>query len=392
MRGAVLGWSAALAQLLGLVAVSAEAHNPVDPTLPARRVVGTSPGSARPSRGEMLLPVHPRLLWRTRVEGGIEHGLAVDSGGTVVVASSESLSELGRNGRVAWSIRLGARATGAPVLLSDGTRVVVTADGQLVAANRQGELAWIRRIPCPAKLSATILLPWTDGGLVLAAAEQLFWMDGGGSWRASSSVPSRITGLLKHVAAPVVVTLTGEVFAWDGVGAPRRLATLGGRSDQGAVLVGEHLLAAVVDEKRLVEIDLVTTARRVRVPEGPLSYQSPVVATPRGETRLVSTDGLLLGHDAEGRETLRVALAPAASGRDAGAPLAARPGSALLLVDGRGTVAFARSGQEPGVLTADKEVFTPAAAACGDPVALVSAGPGRLAGACRSGVVWLAAD
>jgi hypothetical protein len=217
-------------------------------------------------------------------------------------------------------------------------------------------------------------------------------MDGGGDWRSSSSVPSRITGLLKHVAAPVLVTVTGDVFAWDGVGAPRRLATLGGRTDQGAVLIGEHLLAAVVDQKRLVEIDLVTTVHRVRVPEGPLSYHSTVAVAPRGETRLVSADGLLLGHDAGGRETLRVVLAPAASGRDAGAPPAARPASALLLVDPRGTVAFARSAQEPGVLTADKDIFTLAAEACGDPVALAPAGPGRLAGACRSGAVWLAAD
>jgi hypothetical protein len=167
---------------------------------------------------------------------------------------------------------------------------------------------------------------------------------------------------------------------------------LGGRGNQGAVLIGEHRLAAIVDDKRLVEIDLTTGAHRVRVPEGPLSYQSPVVVTTQGETRVASADGLLFGHDAQGRETLRIALGPTDSGRDAGAPSAAKPTSTLLLVDRRGAVAYARSGQEPGLLGADKEVFTLAGAACGDPVAMVSAGPGRLAGACRSGVVWLAAD
>ena len=384
MRGWVLGW------ILGLGALSADASAPVDPTEPVHRVMGTS--TARPSQSEMPLPLRPRLVWQTRVEGSVQHAPAVDSRGAVVVASSESLSELGPSGRVTWTLRLGARATSAPVLLSDDTRVVVTADGQLVGAGRSGRLAWVRRIPCPVNVSTTVVLPWSDGGLVLAAADHVFWMDGGGGWRSSALVSSQVTAVLRRGPAPVVVLLTGEVFAWDGIAAPRRLGSLGGRGNQGAVLIGEHLLAAVVDDKRLVEIDLVTGAHRVRVPEGALSYQSRVGVTAQGETRLVSADGLLFGHDAHGRETLRVALGRAGPDRDAGAPSPTKPTSTLLLVDRRGFLAYARSGQQPAVLGADKEVFALAAPACEDPVGLVSAGPARLAGACRSGVVWLAAD
>jgi hypothetical protein len=400
VRVTMIGGALALVELLGILAGSADANVAIDPTLPARRVVGRQTGptavagrsGATWSPAGSRLPAKPHLLWRTRLESGIEHGITVDPRGNVVVATFDSLSELGRDGHLLWSVHLDARPTTAPTLLSDGKRAVVVANGTLVATTPDGGKAWTRSIPCPANVSSARVLPWTDGGLVLAAGEGLLWMDGGGDWRASASVPARITGLLERRRAVLAMTQAGDVFTWDGVGLPRRLATFGGRTELGAVPIGDNVLAAVVDEKRLVEVDLVTSAIRVRVADGPLSYRWPVVVTKRGETRILSADGLLLGHDTEGRETLRISLDPAGAGRDAGVLAQYGAGNAALLVDARDAVAFMCPGQDPGVVSPDKGVWTLAATACVDPVTLVAAGTGRLAGACRSGVVWLAAD
>lgn len=350
---------------------------------PMQRIDG-----ARSGKSQSALPTAPRVLWRARIQGGIAHPAVVDERGSVVVSSPIAVvTELGANGKTAWAARTGSSPPAvAPVLTSDGTRVVLTDAGDLLGFDPNGRQRFAVPLRVPASAAAADPLPLADGGLVVAGGRHVLRLDRGGSTRTRARVDANAVALLARGSATLIVTDRGDVYEWRSGAEPSKLGSFGG-GVSGAALHGSRLIA-VVDGKRLVDLDLVTSTRHERV-EIPRGLGGPPALGADGSTRVVTLDGLLLAHDRTGKETLRVALEPPTVLGDAGATGFASSASPPVIVDAKGNVGFVRPGLDAGVVDPAGSIHAATGAACLDPVGVTPAGPDRMLLACRSGVVFL---
>jgi hypothetical protein len=387
----------ALVAALAFGAVPAAAES-IDPTLPSRRVVGPPAGAApmwrvdaaRTGRARGSFVASPKVLWRARITGGLDLTPVVDRRGHVIVATPGArLTELDEKGKVAWTTRTGSSSVVlGPLLTSDGTRVVVTATGNMLGVTSDGRVRFDVPLPVANVHGGAAPLATSDGGLVLAVAGQLLRFDSGGSISSRAPIAGPVASVLEQGARVLVVLAAGDVVEWKPPQEPTVIGSFGGRVEEGAALSSDHHLTAVVDQKRVVDLNLKTATRHVRVESTELLQGPPAIAK-NGETRVASYSGLLLGHDRTGAETTRVALEPSPV-LGGGAP--ALVGFAVappLVVDDGLKVAFARPGLDVGVVSRDGNVTSVKGAACGDPLAVLPAAKGQLLLACRSGLVML---
>lgn len=391
-------WRRALAPALcaaaGVMATRTATTQALDPTVAQEIRVGSPQGfaplfrldAARSGRTRYALPAQPAVLWRQRITGSIDLPAAVDERGGIVVAGASGIVQLSKSGVIEWS--RSEPAVSGPVLTTRGERVVLTSNGELLYFTRSGEL--VRRLQlasAPVRTDAP-LLPLEDGGLLVAAGGDVSRLTAGGSVRHSARFNDEVRALLQAPAGLVIATELGDVHGWSPPQPPRKLGSFGGRVSSGAALAGGRRLIASVEQTRLVELDLVTRARRTRVSVPGLLFQGTPVLTATQETRILSFEGTLLGHDANGQETARVPLTAGAASPDR-RPATHFGGAPPLLVDGRGACAFALPNAEIGLVTAAGDVRTIREASCLDPVSLVPAGPQRVLLACRSGQLML---
>lgn len=394
---AVVGGLALCAGLALVLSRSADAES-LDPTLPQRRVVGPPGGhspmfrsnAARTGRSATSLPDKPRVLWRARVPGGISLSPVVDERGRVVIASGNGqLVQLDDRGKSLSSVKTGSDpAALGPVLSSDGTRVVVTSKPELYGITPGGSVRYHHPIPV-AVAGDVPPLASSDGGIVVAAAGTLLRFDASGTLQARASYTGTVATLLERASHLLLVLDRGEVYEWKPPALPNKLASFGGRIDESAALTGPERVTAVVDHQRLADLDLKTATRSVRVDSAD-SIQGPPTLLVNGETRVVTFSGLMLGHDPGGNETTRVALEPSIVGSDGGL-MGFTPAPALI-ADAQGRIGFVRPGLEVGVVLPNGNLAAATSAACGDPIALVPAGPTRMLLACRSGLVFMVGE
>jgi iron-sulfur cluster insertion protein len=332
--------------------------DPLDPTLPQRAVVGTPAGptclaeldSRRSGRTTAPLPKHPRVLWRLRVPGSLQHSLAANAQGTVVAASTSHLIGISSRGKVVWTARLGTSgaATG-PIVTSAGSLLVVTADGEVHCVDAAGHPEWQRSLSVPATSAAAPPLPTRDGGAVVSMGSGVWQLESDGTIRAQTTAADNVISILEGADGLLLVTGSGSVIEWKAPAPPRDVGDFGGRPTRGVTLIGSQSLVAVVDDQRLVELTVKTGSRRVRVPEGPAPFWGPPAVTAHDETRILDLDGFLLGHDAKGRETTRL---PLDLGATPGAPTTQdfAQGIPPLVIDPADRVAIARPGLDVAVI------------------------------------------
>ncbi len=142
--------------------------DPVPPTFGAALaaggvVVASADGSVA------RIDVHDgRVLWRTRVAGGISAGVGSDGNFSAVVNSANQLVSLGPQGQVLWLYRLPTSVT-TPPLVHRGIIVVQGADQRLWAFNAaDGKQLWNLELRAPALLLQYPAGLTVDGGTVLA--------------------------------------------------------------------------------------------------------------------------------------------------------------------------------------------------------------------------------
>ncbi len=367
----------------------------IDPTFPLRRAVG-APGGAQPmfrvdaartGRARAPLPTAPRVIWRARVTGGLDLPVVVDARGHVVAASPMSqLVELDLNGKLSWSLKTGSSApVQGPVITTNGTRLIVTGGAELWGVAANGTLRVRRSLPVPSVRGAVPPLATRDGGVVLSVVGSLLALDASGDVQARATQTDPVVTLLEQGGRTLIVTERGDVLEWKPPREPTKLGSFGGRVDEGAALSSANHLTAVVDNERLVDFKLSTKTRHVRAVSTD-RLQGPPAILANGESRIASFSGLMLGHDRTGLETARAELEPS-SGTTASVPGMFQPPP--LVVDEKGRVAFVRPGLDAGVVLESGEQKTAAGAACGDPLSLAPAGPGRFVVACRSGLILM---
>jgi outer membrane protein assembly factor BamB len=421
--------------LAAALAVSAAAGrdtaaDEIDPALPSVVVVGAPRGAVTQARldgrrsglARTALPSHPAELWR-RSLGTLEVPPLVDDDGslTVALASAEIVS-LAPGGKEVWRARMqGGGPASAPVRLSDGTTAVVTTGGVLFGVNPRGKTRFSTQLGARGPDLVAPPVPLDDGGVALVAGRSLLTLDADGAVTTETSLPG-------HVSSPpvvsggdvLVVVDDGSVYKVRSPRAPQKVGAFPAMVDGGAVLADERTLLGVVRD-RLLALDLRTGTVGVRaslgagfaVIEGP-----PVVGADRS-VFFATTEGQLFGVDRTGLEIARATVervapppgVPAGYGPGFGPPGGFAPPPAIpsrvvppLVVDREGHIAFARAQGRFGVVTFGgaktasrpgdvAAVGTPATVdvvtehVCTTPLAVLPAGEGRVAVACREGLV-----
>ncbi len=424
---ALSGSLAALAT--ATVASQSQAQRVVDQALTV--VVGRAEGGAvterldarRSNASSALLPTGSlRVVW-TRQLHAMSHAPLVTSDGTVIAVSDmgEALF-LHPDGTDAGRTSVGPGPMSAPILLPDGTLMVVNGLGDVVAVRRMEvvfrthvlepstlvlgssgmtvPLAVRSRVPRRARASSfppqrepretrAWALPLDDGGLVVAFEKDLVSLDASGVVRARAIAPAVIASPLVAMATSVAfVGESGEVYDWDltsAAGAVRTRGSFGGTVEGGISAVDGRHLIAVVHGARVVSFDLRMGVAETRAtasgafsgevaltpgpdPSSPVAFVQEV--TPLG-TRVLEIE-------ADGQATpFSILLTPLSSllAGDAGSPGAPpdlraqllAPIETQLFADPTGSLAYATVDGHVGVITkATKHELGPLP--CGSPM------------------------
>jgi hypothetical protein len=352
-------------------------------------------GRVNPSRtGQVVeLPDTPNELWHRRVRGGMALPVATDEHGAVIIAASVAeLVQVGPDGTEQWHRKLGMSiASTEPVILSDGTRVVLTSLGQVWGYDPAGNLRLRADLGGFGTDPRTSPLPRDDGSVVVAVGSHLVTLDARGGIVAEADVGQRVVGALVGDGDGVLATTEmGEVHRWASPLPPRRIGTFRGIVREGAARTQERTLLAVVDMQRLMSMDLVSGATTTRF--SLFGLEGPPTVGAKGLAHVATTDGHLLTVSPAGEER-RVRLDPLPDtplDADGGVAVPSyAPASPAVLVDEAGRVAFARTDGRVGVVSANGQVRLTSKRSCGTPISLTPAGKGKFVVACRTGDLYL---
>ncbi|MBN2197108.1 MAG: PQQ-binding-like beta-propeller repeat protein [Polyangiaceae bacterium] len=331
------------------------------------------------------LPTELAPLWQVRVPGTITLPPAVDPSGALIVASTGGITELTPNGTRTFTRSLpGATAASSPAIALDGSRLVMTSNGTLVALSPSGTLQFEHRLPLDPESVLPALVVTRTGSVLVGAADVVLEVAPDGELLARTTIDRMPAAIIALPSQRIIVTTSGDVLRWRAPDPPRRLGTFGGSVHRGVARIGDRELLAVVDRTRLASLALATGTLRVLAVATGFEFSGPPVLTAAGETRVVTSDGVLLGHDRQGQETHRVLLnAPSTRTPQRGRSPVPTP----LVMDREDRVAVAWPTKSPMVATADGRLATSEEAECDEPVAIVPLPQRTMAVICASGVV-----
>ena len=274
------------------------------------------------------------------------------------------------------SIGIASASTTAPTLLSSGTVVVVGGSGEATAVGVDKSGVRFRTQLGGAGadmdgIDAVTPLALDDGGIAVATATEILLLDSSGNVRARASLPEPLSGplLASGGATPssrriLAISRSGVVYAWSPGGTGGRDVTRVGSFQQksdtrlqgGAVLATDDSLVAVVDDTRLMTLDLrqglsvplATFANGAYL--GPVAFRHGVayaMAGTSGRTFVVGVD------TSNGQEVLRTQVATqTVTSADGGPVFYVPPSHVPVAVDDTGTIAFAAPEGAIGVVDA----------------------------------------
>jgi outer membrane protein assembly factor BamB len=349
---------------------------------PAERVDAWRRGFAKTPLPEGTL----RVTWRRSVGPSIEHSPLVTPDGDIVALTARGdIVELGSDGTEKRRLGLGVGPLGPGAILADGTIVTTTSAGEAVGIRLDAQNTRIRfrtRLGDRGMLPKVAPLALDDGGVVVASAvrkrdnvegapasfeSEMASLDAEGRVRAEVRVPLPVVWpLLATRAGVAAIAADGTVFLWgagyggSAFGQPVRIGSFDGALDGGAAALDGSTLVAVVDGRRVVELDLEHGLAKVLTSTGASALLGPpsiaggttyiLEATATG-TRVVAIDG------AGGVSRERLSVIPGGLEADGGpaAPILA-PVHTATLVDGSGRIAFAGPDGHVGVFHAGNVV------------------------------------
>jgi hypothetical protein len=435
--GLVLGAvSAALLPLVSFALADA-----LDPSVPHTVVVGTPKGAApaervdaeRTGRTKTKLPSSPREVWKKTLPSGTIFAPLVDGQGNLTFALTTSIVvRWSSEGKEQWRVQLPTAASSAvtvaapPVLLSSGMVAVVTSLGELVGISPSGSIRYTTALGASTASSSrdggVSPIALDDGGLAVASGRTLLELSADGSVRARAQLDDAAVGaLIPSSEGTVVTTSSGAVYSFKPPGVPRKIGSFGGSVRKGASRADERTLFAVVDNRRIVSLDIPTGTTHTRASAGLLlgGFDAPVAVGPGGTAVTGAFAGVLLSIDSSGNEKVRISIDPTLSTNpDAGAaptsgpmvppPYPGGPGSPYspaspfgavdmrpsppVLVDSDGRIAFVRANGKAGIVSPDGNMTLLNDRVCGKPVAVQPAGAKKLVVTCEEGTVVMYSD
>ena len=331
--------------------------------------------AARSRRPATTLGATPRVQRRLRVAYGVGRGLVThDDGSFLVLHPSARASRFDAQGKLLYTLKLGAEAASAPVVTSGGHTAFVAA-GELLLVDDRGRLR-SRTALGGADFTARSILASRDGGVVVASNGWLVKLSAFGDivWRRAS--PETPLELLETETGLWCVTAPGSLYRADGAGRLNKLGELGATTHAVTSSAGGRTLLARTGNHRLVSFDFVERQLRVAIEDATLDLDGPVLWGKDQLAQAFTSDGLLVRYRSDGSEAQRMPFDP-------GARKAPGHDDTLLLQDGR--LLIARAGADIAVVGASGEVSTIASSACPDPVGLFAGGGRAVLLACRSG-------
>ncbi len=336
------------------------------------------------SRARSAFPRTPELRFRTRIAGGIGQAPASDELGNLIIAHGEPrLSKLDPRGHSLWSERLPSEASCTPTLLSNGSILVVTRAAEALLFQASGKLRDKHALPLADPRRRTFSIPTASGGVLIASGTDLLELDASGELVRQAKARGVVTAIAEGSMGLVAVSENGNVEVARATGDFELVGSLSGTVPEGAALQGARVLA-VVDAHKLLSLDLATGALTTLATDAALSLSGPPALFDNHGSALVADGGLVSVRAADGTETLRVSIAAASLVFDA----AARGLRAALLVsDGAGGVAAARSGSDALLLNPDGSAQRVDNSACLDPFRPTPTRDGVVF-TCRSGQVF----
>jgi hypothetical protein len=221
------------------------------------------------SRTTLRLGGSPVVRWRTRLSSEPAGPALVDDQGTIFVLSRTGQTrQLDARGRTLWDTQVGEAIAAPAVLVDGGHRALLTTSTRLLLFDNEGKVHLDRRLSSASAALAT-LLPLRDGTLLVSVADDLVQVSPNGQTLALFSVPEPPHAVLENDSGVVLVGRGGTVFLWSEPMPLQTLGTLGGRPT-GHSLSSAGRLVAVVDQDRLVALDL-STGRRTILLQAPLN-------------------------------------------------------------------------------------------------------------------------
>jgi hypothetical protein len=381
----------ALAAAGCLLVAGGLAAREVDPTLPLPLAMDPVMISRRSSLGDALLPRSASVVFRLRVAAALARAPTATRERTILLAHAEPLlAEYDGRGRVVWAARLGpSPAAASPFVFADGTRAVVTEGGELLGFSRRGRAVSRERLPFGTIGPSLLIEPTADGGLLIAEGQQLVRLDATGTVVSDVRLGVEVRALLSDIdlpggpgrkaPKPLVVSAAGSVFELtaDGRASPRSRFS---GAVTAAVRLDTRRLLAVIDDRRLVELDVIDDTERLRAETPDLELSGILAVNRAGESRVLASGDFLLAYDSRLEERFRVSLSQPGGTPSAGTLpelLLDRAGTALVVGPGVGAISVAADG-----LTTRID-----GSACPEPLRPAVLSSGSIVIACRSGIL-----
>ncbi len=362
----------------------------------AQRVVAVTVGKSRAlaacegldasnsGRARAAFPRPAVVHSRTRVAGGIGQAPASDRDGNLIIAHGEPrLSKLDAQGQSMWSVRLPSEASSSPVLLANGSILVVTRDADALLFQPGGKLAQQRALPLADLRHRVLSIPTVSGGALVASGSVLLELDAQAEVIRRLRARGTVTALAQARAEVIVIAENGSVEEAGVSGELELIGSLGGSAPEGGALQNGKVWA-VVDSHQLVTLDLATGQRLTVATDFTSTFTGPLALFEDRGAVFVADGGFVSVRARDGTERARVSVAGTAQAFD---PAARGLRAASLISDRAGGVLAVRGASDALLIAEDGALERLAGTACLDPYRPTPTRAGIVL-ACRSGQLF----
>lgn len=289
--------------------------SPLDPTLPKTVVVGTGGalwptargGFGRAGRSPVALPRGGKVTWSRNLTGRVEYPPLVDDAGTTVVVtagggSEGTLAQLARADGKPILTKLEGAALAAPVILGNGTRVIVTSQ-QVLGYGKDGVQRWKSQLEGSGSALVSVT-PLTTGGFALLRGDELFEYDGAGvvAGRTKLALSPRLLAA-REGGEVVGVSATGEAWSWRAGKVPHLLGKFPACAHGIAVTrdaAGKQEFVVCSSDGLVDQLDVATGKRKAILGKGFFPFRTPVALDGRGAVLATAAYGVLVGTSTAG--------------------------------------------------------------------------------------------
>lgn len=323
---------------------------------PSVRAMTTGPNSCPAGVSAARLPsASLRTEWSASLGISIERPPVVDARGIIYVLGERGdVVAVSQTGEELWRLATAFSQPGPAAVLSDDTIVFVDVNGEAVAV-RDRSVRWHAKF-ARGDPTRPIPLALDDGGVIVAAGNEIAMLDSEGHERARLALPELTSALVATASAQIaIVTANGTIWTWaPGAIDATRVASFGAAVDGGAVLGSGHVLFAVTaGAARVVTADLDDGTVTTRASAGGSLWLGPPAV--RGEIvsllALTAAGEVALAFDGSGSEIGQTWIGSSAiSTLDGGIALRGPLPRVPPLVDQEGTVVFAAADGALGVV------------------------------------------